>query len=98
MANGKTQEIIIKSQPKGAICTLTNDLGSWTATAPDTVVIMRSGSDLQVYCASGKAHKAEVIKSGASKAMGRAGLIGDIVDMGIGGAYEYQSVIDIKVR
>jgi hypothetical protein len=34
----------------GAKCTLSNDKGDWSVTAPDTVTVRRSKSDLKIEC------------------------------------------------
>jgi hypothetical protein len=34
----------------GAKCTLTNDKGDWSTTAPDTVKVLRSAGDLTIVC------------------------------------------------
>ncbi len=34
----------------GAKCTLTNDKGNWSTTAPDTVSVLRSAGDLTIVC------------------------------------------------
>jgi len=35
----------------GAKCTLTNDKGDWSTTAPNTVTVLRSAGDLTIVCA-----------------------------------------------
>ena len=46
-------QVVDASGPVGnAKCTLTNDKGEWSMTAPDTVSVLRSKGDLTITCSS----------------------------------------------
>lgn len=51
-----------------ANCTLTNDKGNWTATAPGTVTILRSAGDLTVVCSKdGDAPHTLIVSAGTTQ-------------------------------
>lgn len=99
ISNGSTQDVIIKSKPPGAVCTVTNSLGSSTVTTPDTVTVQRSGSKLEVYCAQRAMHGSVSITPDASPAMEHdVGLVGDLVDLATGAGNEYKSTITVEMK
>lgn len=82
-------------------CTLKNDKGSWTATAPGNVMVRRSAEDLNVEC------KKEGMSDGFLRAISRSaggmwgniilgGGIGAIIDHNKGTGYNYPN--DLPVR
>ncbi|WP_430433904.1 hypothetical protein [Methyloversatilis sp.] len=81
-------------------CTLKNDKGSWTATAPGNVMIRRSAEDLNVEC------KKDGMSDGFLRAISRSagsmwgniifgGGIGAIIDHNKGTGYDYPN--DLRV-
>jgi len=86
----------------GAMCTLTNDKGTWFVTSPGTVSIHRAYDDLSVVCKKeGEEPGAMTIKS-STKGMAygnilAGGIIGAAVDMGTGAAYDYPSLITVSM-
>lgn len=82
-------------------CTLKNDKGSWTTTAPGNVMVRRSAEDLNVEC------KKEGMSDGFLRAISRSaggmwgniilgGGIGAIIDHNKGTGYNYPN--DLPVR
>jgi hypothetical protein len=82
-------------------CTLKNDKGSWTATAPGNVMVRRSAEDLNVEC------KKDGMSDGFLRAISRSaggmwgnivlgGGIGAIIDHNKGTGYDYPN--DLPVR
>ena len=83
-----------KNESINADCELSNDKGSWDASAPKNVSVHKSGEDLAVTC------KKEGVPDGILKAVSRAsgsmygniifgGGIGAIIDHNKGTGYDY---------
>lgn len=82
--------------PVEAGCVLENDKTRKSMTSPGTVAIPRSGSDLTIQCTLGNSKRARVVLSskGDEKILGNlvvGGVIGAVVDVGTGAAFNYPS-------
>jgi len=85
-----------------ANCTLTNDRGSWKATAPGNVSVHRSAEDLAVEC------RKDGMSDGFLRAVSRAaggmwgnivlgGGIGAIIDHNKGTGYDYPDNLPVRM-
>jgi hypothetical protein len=89
-----TQTIALTTEPEGAICTLTNKVGSLeSAPTPAKVNVQRSFSPLKIKCKQGKrsaTHTLEPFTRG--RAYGNILLLGipAYVDAATGAGYEYR--------
>jgi len=105
IVSGHNQSISINAmsdsgQVVGALCTLTNNKGTWYVTTPGTTTVHRSYGDLGVRCE--KKSESPGIATVKSHTKGMAygnilfgGLIGAGVDMKTGAAYDYPTLITI---
>ncbi len=87
----------------GAFCELSNDDGAWMVTTLGTVSVDRSSQNLQIICK--KEGMTDGIFSVESKTKNMAwgnilfgGIIGAGVDVGNGAAFDYPSLIVIKME
>jgi hypothetical protein len=103
---GITQTVTIETRDEGAVllgsaCSLQNGKGTWTMTAPGSVVIDRSFSDLAVICTHGGYGPAgRIIKSSIGAWMlGNVvmigGVIGAAIDVDNGAAFDYPLFITV---
>eukprot|EP01037_Dinobryon_pediforme_P025306 gene25306-27402_t len=105
IVNGTGQNLTIEAKKDGAsvagaTCKLINDKGTYYVTAPGTVTVHKSYSDLQVAC-----EKTDTLPGTASvksttegMAFGNilvGGLIGAAIDTSSGAAYDYPTLITI---
>jgi len=105
-AGGTAQPVtVLTYTPDGkdlneAKCELTNDVGSWSVTTPNTPTVSRSNKDLFVTC------KKESFEQGTANVVSRTkgnmfgniifgGGVGAIIDHNNGSAYEYPATIKI---
>lgn len=105
IVSGHNQSISVDAtsdsgQVVGALCTLTNNKGTWYVTTPGTTTVHRSYGDLGVRCE--KKSDSPGIASVKSHTKGMAfgnilfgGIIGAGVDMKTGAAYDYPTLITI---
>jgi hypothetical protein len=87
---------------KGAQCTLVNGKGQWFVTAPGSVTVQRSFSDLVVTCNHETAGSGSFAAKSSTKGMAfgnilLGGFIGAGVDIGTGAAYDYPNVIVVAM-
>ena len=101
--SGSTQAVSVDTHPiSGAQCNISNDDGKWyLAETPDSVTVDRSYSDLSIVCEKGNHTGSTSVKS---KTKGIAfgniiagGIIGAAVDAGNGSAYDYPSLVNVKM-
>ena len=105
--DGSTQTVSVKTvQNAGDVmnanCTLTNDKGSWFLATPGSVAIHRAAGDLSVTCKRDDFISAnQGVKSSVKGLLfGNllfGGLIGIIVDLSSGSAYDYPQLITIPM-
>ena len=86
--------------PVEAGCVLENDKARKSITSPGTVAIARSNSDLTIQCALGNSKRGRVVLSstGDEKILGNlvaGGVIGAVVDVGTGAAFNYPSRVTV---
>jgi hypothetical protein len=83
-------------------CRITNDKGSWDASAPSNIAVRKSNEDLEVTC------KKEGMPDGILKAISRAagsmfgniifgGGIGALIDHSKGTGYDYPNQLPVKM-
>lgn len=104
IVNGTNQPVSVETPPvEGAVCTLTNDKGTWYVnSSPGSVTVHRSYVDLDVSCRKpGYKVAAQKFKSSTKgMAFGNVifgGAIGAGVDMANGSAYDYPTNISIPM-
>lgn len=90
------------SELTGAVCELTNNKGKWFVTTPGSLMISRSGDDLQVICSKpgSNAGKAVVVSDTMAPMYGNivvGGGVGAVVDHNNGSAYEYPTVVRVAM-
>lgn len=81
-------------------CELTNDVGSWSVTTPNTPTVSRSNKDLFVTCKKDNFEQgtANVVSRTKGNMFGNiifGGGIGAIIDHNNGSAYEYPATIKV---
>lgn len=108
IVSGQNQGISIKTididgkMVSGAVCELVNDDGTWFVTTPGSVSVDRSSEDLQIICK--KDGMEPGILSSKSKTKNMAfgnilfgGIIGAGVDSATGAAFDYPTLIVVKM-
>lgn len=108
IVSGQNQGVAIKTVDSngkdvvGAFCELSNDDGKWLITTPGTASVDRSSQNLQIICK--KEGMIDGIFSAQSKTKKMAwgnllfgGLIGAGVDISTGAAFDYPSLIIVKM-
>lgn len=102
VVGGREQEITVNTQPVGASCLLTNDIGQWTVdSTPAMVVVQRSFQPLTVTCTRpGLLPETRVIEGGTRPmSYGNILMLGVpvLVDAQTGAGYEYSpSTVNIE--
>ena len=103
IVDGTTQSVAISTSPvQGAACTLTNVVGTYSATTPASIIVRRTKNDLTATCTK---DGYEPGVSVAPATFGGAtfgnivlgGGVGAIVDAASGANYYYQSPITIPL-
>jgi hypothetical protein len=106
ITSGKVQPVSVTTacdgEPfNGAMCTLTNDKGSWFVKTPGSVSINKAYADLTVEC---KKDQAQGVATFQSKSEGAVwgnliagGIIGYAVDAGTGAGFSYPPVLAINM-
>jgi len=106
ITSGKVQPISVTTacdgEPiNGAMCTLTNDKGSWFVKTPGSISISKAYADLTVEC---KKDKAQGVATFQSKSEGAVwgniiagGIIGYAVDAGTGAGFSYPPVLAVNM-
>ncbi|GAA4408045.1 hypothetical protein [Quisquiliibacterium transsilvanicum] len=87
----------------GAQCSLKNPKGEYFVTTPGTVTINRAYDDLLVKCELAGYDAGTTSAKSTTKAMAFGniifgGVVGGAVDIASGAAYEYPSMITVKMR
>ncbi|MGD2119385.1 MAG: hypothetical protein PVG66_13570 [Chromatiales bacterium] len=107
IVNGQNQSLSIEtrddaSQVSGADCKLSNNKGTWYVVSPGSTVVHRSYEDLSVVCEKEGLDPgmASVKSSTKPMAFGNiifGGVIGAGIDMANGSAYDYPSLVTVKM-
>ena len=107
IVSGQNQSISVLSTNQGADlagarCSLVNDKGTWYATTPGSVTVRRSFNDLVVECAAEGAPRGSAAVKSSTKPMAFGnilfgGVIGVGVDTVSGAAYDYPTVITVRM-
>jgi hypothetical protein len=89
-------------QIAGASCKLSNNKGTWFLTTPGSTTVHRSFQDLSVLCEKeGQPSGLMMVKSSTKPmAFGNllfGGVIGAGVDVGTGAAYDYPTLIQVRM-
>jgi hypothetical protein len=105
IVNGTNQVVSVDVRNKGEIvsgatCKLENDKGVFYVTTPGTVTVHRAYNDLTVKCQKENMPSGVTTSKSSTKGMAYGnilfgGIIGIIVDMNDGAAYDYPSVISV---
>jgi hypothetical protein len=86
---------------QGALCTLTNDKGSWFVKTPGTVSINKSYGDLSVECKTEDARGSSVFQSKNEGAVWgnilAGGIIGYAVDANTGAGFSYPPLMAVNM-
>lgn len=104
IVTGQNQAVSVDTSPvKDAVCTLSNDKGTWFVNSPGSTTILRSYSDLHVSCEKKGFGKGITTVKSSTKGMAFGnilvgGLIGTAVDCGTGAAYDYPSLINVPIN
>jgi len=85
-----------------ANCTLSNDKGTWFVLTPGTATVQRSYDDLNVTCEKDGMNPGVATAKSSTKGMAFGnilvgGFIGAGVDMATGAAYDYPSLISVRM-
>lgn len=107
IVTGQNQPISVQARAgmtpvSGAECELTNDKGTWFVTSPGSATVTRSYDDLHVKCSRDGFEPATTTVKSTTKGMAFGnilvgGIIGAAVDMGSGAAYDYPSLITVRM-
>ena len=99
MKNGPQQYVMIEtSDHKGATCDVSNKRGHWhVASTPAKIQVSRAASALTVVCHKGVSTGTISIKSTFQKQAILGGVSGMSVDVALGSAYNYPSVIKVSM-
>lgn len=104
--NGTSQGFTVATEPEvGAECILSNGVGKWHVTTPETVVIHKSKNDLEVFCTkNGYASVTQMVpskvnpKRASNIVFGLAGvLIGDGIDASSGALMVYPESVKVQM-
>ena len=107
IVNGTNQPVSIETrlngaQVAGANCTLVNNKGTWYVTTPGSVTIHRSMEDLNVKCEKEAVQPGTAAVKSHTKGMAFGnilfgGVIGAGVDIANGSAFDYPTLIQVKM-
>jgi hypothetical protein len=107
ITTGNTQPISVETKQAGqavtgASCKLENDKGAWFVTTPGSVTVRRSIADMMVSCTKQGAPDGRASVKSSTKAMAFGnvifgGVIGAVVDVASGAAYDYPSIFNIEM-
>ena len=103
-----TQSISVETRTKegelvdGAACQLNNEKGNWTVTAPGSVLVNKSATDLFIRCEKVDHDQGTAVATSRVNPMifGNiliGGVIGAIVDHSSGSGYQYPAVLAIEM-
>ena len=106
LISGPSQTLSVEARHHGTVvadssCTLENARGTWALTAPGSVVVNRSFSDLVVTCTHATLEKVRVVVKSVTGlvTMGNVfmigGLIGAVIDADTGAAFDYPDLITV---
>lgn len=93
------QELSVKTNPSGGVCTLTNEKGSWTVQTPGTVTIIRSADPVKLNCVKGSMKGRDnnwSLPYGAGWMSGALGPIGASTDSSVGRKYSDEITVELK--
>ncbi len=85
----------------GATCTLTNDKGRWTLTAPASATIRKSPGDLSISCQSGDSTGTTQLASMSNASFANVvvgGGVGYLVDSGTGAGFDYPAAATVVLN
>jgi hypothetical protein len=101
---GSTDEVeVVASPPANLTCSATNQRGSWMGTAPGSISVKKSRTDLELTCAdphsgvNGHATLASEVEPWVFGNILLGGIIGLGVDWGTGAAYDYPQQVTVPV-
>lgn len=107
IVGGQNQPISVQARSgahavSGAECELTNDKGKWFVVAPGSTTVTRSYDDLHVTCSREGYEPGTTTARSTTKGMAFGnilvgGIIGAAVDMSSGAAYDYPSLITVRM-
>ncbi|MFI4938201.1 MAG: hypothetical protein ACHQJ6_06810 [Candidatus Berkiellales bacterium] len=104
ITTGQNQTLSVQTLPvNGASCQLSNKDGTWyVPSTPGSVTVDRDYGDLNVNCKKKPYAGVTTVKSKTKPmAFGNlifGGLVGTAVDMGTGAAYDYPSLITVRMN
>jgi len=104
ITNGRFQQIMVRTQPPGASCVLSNDKGQWQVqSTPAAIQVHRSMNDLKVSCQkSGDRVTTDDVGSNMKKMIVGNAIFGGIVGAGIdsvdGAGFSYPNIIDVQLQ
>lgn len=103
--SGNAQSIYVKTECKGrsipAVCTATNDQGSWRFNTPTSILIKKSSEDLLISCKGGLlgVFSYKVTSSPGIPMLGNlfiGGGIGAVIDVSNSAGFEYPESISLE--
>ena len=106
ITSGKVQPLSVTTscdgEPlNGAVCTLTNDKGSWFVKTPGSVSISKAYGDLTVECKKDKALGTNTFKSASEGAVWgnilAGGIVGYAVDASTGAGFSYSPTLTVNM-
>lgn len=107
IVSGHNQSLSIETHADGksvvdANCKLENDKGTWYTNSPGSAVVRRSYNDLSVRCEKSGYEPGTTATQSSTKALAFGniligGIIGAVVDVGSGAAYDYPSIISVEL-
>jgi hypothetical protein len=106
--DGSSQNLVVKTKSgardvAGALCTLSNNKGTWYVTSPGLVTVHRGADNLNVRCE----YPGFVPNAGSAPSTPRdlvygnlliGGVLGAALDVGDGSAYDYPSPIIVNLQ
>lgn len=108
IVSGTNQSVSVEThahdgtQVAGANCKLSNNKGTWFVTTPGSTTVNRSYEDLAVLCEKEKLPSGMTMVKSSTKPMAFGniifgGVIGAGVDISTGAAYDYPTLIKVKM-
>jgi hypothetical protein len=108
IVNGTNQPVSVEThtsagkQLAGASCKLSNNKGTWFVTTPGSTTVHRSFEDLSVLCEKDNVPSGMAMVKSSTKPMAFGniifgGVIGAGIDVGTGAAYDYPSLIQVRM-
>jgi hypothetical protein len=108
LLDGWSQNVVVKTKSgtrdvAGALCTLSNNKGTWYVTSPGSVTVHRAADDLNVRCE----YPGYVANAGSAPSTSSdlvygnlivGGILGAAIDVGDGSAYDYPSPIIVNLQ